>query len=310
MSDDDKTVMRQPLADDRTVMRPRPGGNRGATPPPSAPPPTAPTAPPPPQTGAAPVPLPLSTAGINPLVAAASTLLALINQLRGTAQQGDVNLLRTQIMHAIRAFERDAQGAGVSREMTLTGRYILCAALDETVLGTPWGSNSFWSSHSLLSTFHNETWGGEKVFILLERFSQAPAAHLDMLELIYLCLSLGFRGKYMIMQGGAEHLETVRLRLYEQIRAQRPAFERELSPHWQPQASARGGLRRYLPLWVVAACAGAVLVLVYIGLTFWLGTLASPLEHELQRIGTEYAAVSTAPPPTQDVAGAGAGAHE
>lgn len=297
MSDDDKTIMRPgPAGDDRTVMRPRPGGNRGAAaapPPPVAPPPAAP------DPGSL-APLPLTSSGVNPLAGAASTLLALVNQLRGTASQRDVNLLRNQIMQATREFERNAQSAGISREMTLTARYVLCAVIDEIVLGTPWGSNSFWSSHSLLSTFHNETWGGEKVFILLDRFAQAPSAHVDMLELIYLCLSLGFRGKYMIMQGGAERLEEVRLRLYEQIRAQRPAFERELSPHWQPPVSGGGKLARYLPVWVVAAVAGAVLVLVYVGLTFWLGNLASPIERDLQRIGTGQ--VSVIAPPARSTA--------
>jgi type VI secretion system protein ImpK len=39
-----------------------------------------------------------------------------------------------------------------------------------------------------------------------------------MLELIYLCLSIGFEGKYRIMERGASQLDIVRDALYRQIR--------------------------------------------------------------------------------------------
>jgi len=51
-----------------------------------------------------------------------------------------------------------------------------------------------WSRHSLLVTFHNEAWGGEKFFQLLSRLAQNPQEHLDLLELQNVCLALGFEG--------------------------------------------------------------------------------------------------------------------
>ena len=46
---------------------------------------------------------------------------------------------------------------------------ILCTLLDESAASTPWGGSGAWSSQSLLVQFHNEGWGGEKVFVLLAR---------------------------------------------------------------------------------------------------------------------------------------------
>jgi type VI secretion system protein ImpK len=51
-----------------------------------------------------------------------------------------------------------------------------------------------WSRHSLLVTFHNETWGGEKFFQLLAKLAQNPQQHAHLLELMYYCLALGFEG--------------------------------------------------------------------------------------------------------------------
>ncbi|PJW96372.1 hypothetical protein CWI54_27535, partial [Escherichia coli] len=74
-------------------------------------------------------------------------------------------------------------------------------------LGNGWANKNEWSKQSLLVHFHNEAWGGEKVFILLERLIREPKRYQDLLEFLWLCLSLGFRGRYKVAaqyQGGVE----------------------------------------------------------------------------------------------------------
>jgi len=100
----------------------------------------------------------------------------------------------------------------------MAARYVLCTVVDEAVVTTPWGNESEWSQMSLLSSFHNETFGGEKFFQLLDRLSKNPVKHLPMLELMYLCLSLGFEGKYRVQARGMLELEGIRDALYRQIR--------------------------------------------------------------------------------------------
>ena len=81
-------------------------------------------------------------------------------------------------------------------------RYVLCAGLDEAVLSTPWGAQSEWAQHPLLVALHREAWGGEKFFEMLDRISTDPARYLDLMELQYLCLALGFGGKYQVHERG------------------------------------------------------------------------------------------------------------
>lgn len=277
--------------DDRTLIMPRPGGaGPGKTPLGGAAPagPPGGVSPPPPSSsppaGAMPADARLVSSGVNPLAGAAAGLLALAGQLRHSVSHNDIPGLRRKLIEEVKRFESEAQARGIRPEVVITARYILCAVLDEMVLSTPWGSESEWSHQSLLSTFHNETLGGKKFFLILERVMPDPATNLDLLELMYLCLSIGFKGKYMLQEGGEQQLEDLRSRLFGVIRAQRGEIEQELSPRWEPVFNHGDQLARYIPLWVVAAVAGALLVTVYAGFTFMLGSAASPVHTQLEEM--------------------------
>ena len=97
------------------------------------------------------------TRSLNNLVGAATELIALVGELRHTMQHSDPSKLRNSIIDQMRTFETNAKEEGQASEVVLSARYVLCAALDEAVLNTPWGPESGWAQHSLLSTFHNET---------------------------------------------------------------------------------------------------------------------------------------------------------
>ncbi len=112
----------------------------------------------------------------EPARAAASPLLLLAGQLRGTLSVPDVGGLRRHALDEIRRFEERARAAGVANEAVLAARYALCAALDEAVLSTPWGAQSEWAQQTLLVALHREAWGGEKFFEMLDRISQRSGA--------------------------------------------------------------------------------------------------------------------------------------
>ena len=87
---------------------------------------------------------------------------------------------------------------------------------------------------------------------MLDRLSKNPVKHLPMLELMYLCLALGFEGKYRVMARGVLDLDGISDALYRQIRQLRGDVPRELSPHWQGLSDQRRGLVRIVPWWMVA----------------------------------------------------------
>lgn len=321
--DSDKTVFRAPSVDgDRTVIRPMPGGRGGAqqTPAPGQP---APMNEPPinePPMGQPPMgqppqqPVPAqapsspqyqaqasaqayaqpasassnayfsTSSGLNPLTNAASTLIAVFQKTRQSLSHPDVGGLHQRLVNEVKSFENSAKEAGVKPEIVLSARYAACAALDEAVLNTPWGSESAWPQRTLLSVFHNETAGGEKFFLILDRMKQQPGENLYILELMYIFLSLGFEGKYRVIHRGRDMIEQLRDELFTIIRRQRGEYERSLSPKWQGLGKARNSLTQYIPMWVVASIVGAVLVLSYSGFRVWLYDSSSPVVEQLDKI--------------------------
>jgi type VI secretion system protein ImpK len=294
---------------DATVVRPRPGGGRrpqGAPPAVGATPAVFPDAPaysPRPPAYAEPV---TSQAqewlgiGLSPLVRAASPLLLLAGQLRSTLAVPDVPGLRRHALDEIRRFEERARSGGIANEVVLAARYALCAGLDEAVLSTPWGAQSEWAQQTLLVALHREAWGGEKFFEMLNGILHDPARHIDLMELQYLCIAMGFAGKYQVVDRGHARLAEVQHDLYRRIREHRGAPPAELSLRWKGLQDRRNPLIRYVPWWVVGAAALAILAVTFVVYYARLGSAADPVHAELARVGLED---FTTPRPAVAVAG-------
>jgi type VI secretion system protein ImpK len=239
---------------DRTVVKPIPGGRRKDF--------QKPSDPPKPRASEGPVKL-HHLGQLNPLEHAASGLLALLTRLSSFPDQVDTGDLHELMTKEIHQFQKQALTDGIDEKTVYTARYVLCTAIDEAVLNTPWGSDSGWEQRSLLSSFHQEVSGGERFFSILKDLSELPARNRELLELMYLCLSLGFEGRYRVAQGGKDKLLAIREWLYQQLDKIREPVEHTLSPHWQGVRDVQNPVIRAIPLWVLGAVAIALLTLLY-----------------------------------------------
>jgi type VI secretion system protein ImpK len=270
---------------DRTVIMPAPGGRAA----PGRPAPADQTA----VFDAAAV-----SGGLNPLVAAANHLLDVIPPIRSTAAHANPVGLRDSLAQGVRRFEAQARAAGIPNEQIIAARYALCTLIDETATSTPWGASGAWAQHGLLALFHGEVEGGDKFFQLLGRLAENPQANADILELMYVCLQLGFEGRYRVTEGGQRQLEAVRQRLLTIIRTRRGEYERDLSPNWRGAAVAPSRLA-WLPLWVVGAVTALVLLAIYLGFAFSLGGASDRLAADLASVRV---AAPTPPAPPRPAA--------
>ena len=287
------SIPNDPMQDpDRTMLVPTPGGRRSA----------APAAPPPEPVGRPPaahaVPPRLHGAALNPLVRAANPLLDLVMPLRHMVSHPDVETLRLQLVQAVRAFEASAKEAGAAHEAIAAARYALCTLLDETISSTPWGGGGVWASRSLLVAFHNEAFGGEKFFLILQKLGQDAHANLHTLELMYLCLALGLEGRYRVIEGGRSQLEALRERLQGLIQQQRGAIEPELSVHWKGVSGKGEPLWRMVPVWILAALAAALLIVLQLVLGNRLGNASDPVFASLLGLRPPAAAAPAVPLPS------------
>ncbi|CAN7365726.1 type IVB secretion system protein IcmH/DotU [Massilia sp. LjRoot122] len=241
--------------------------------------------------------------GLNPLVHAANPLLDLVVPLRYMAQAPDLNALRERLAQAIRRFETEARDAGVPVDAIGAARYALCTLLDEAISGTAWGSG-VWGGRSLLVAFHNEASGGEKFFLVLQRLSQDPARHLDLLELMYLCLALGLEGRFRLVEQGQAQLSALRERLLQLIRQHRGPVETDLSPHWRSDAAPAVSSLSQTPVWVAAAVVLVLLLGVQLFASSSLNRASDPVFAKLSALRQAAApAIASVPAGPSRVAG-------
>jgi type VI secretion system protein ImpK len=125
--------------------------------------------------------------------------------------------------------------------------------VDEAAALTPWGGSGVWPKFSLLVALHNETWGGEKFFQLLAKLVQTPHQHIDLIELMYFCLMLGFEGRYRVIENGRSQLETLKARLLALIESTRGDRSGALSIRWKGEERKAAPPWTMVPLWVATA---------------------------------------------------------
>jgi len=238
----------------------------------------------------------LTTASMNPLVAAAMPLLSAAPRIRHSAQHPNPAGLKEALAEGIRAFEAKARAEGLPNEQVVAGRYILCTLLDESAASTPWGGSGAWAAQSLLVQFHNESWGGEKVFALMAKLAENVPANRNLLELLYVCLAFGFEGRYRVMDNGRAQLDGVRARLAQMLR-QGSNPDPALSPRWQGASAQERGLRQRLPLWVVTAAVALLLMTVYMVLRFSINGASDNGFAALRGFDVKTAAVAAPTPP-------------
>ncbi|MDO2431732.1 type IVB secretion system protein IcmH/DotU [Enterobacter bugandensis] len=218
---------------------------------------------------------------LNPMVDAATPLLGMVMRLQNMDSQTMPEHLFTQVVADIQAVEQSLQEQGYEPGVIVSFRYILCTFIDEAALGQGWSNKNEWIRQSLLVHFHNETWGGEKVFILLERLMREPKRYQDLLEFLYLSFSLGFRGRYKVASSNQDEFEQIYQRLHHALHPLRGEAAFPLLHQDKKHQSGHYRLSQRLTIKHVLFGGLAVLVLFYL---FYLLRLDAQTQDILQQL--------------------------
>lgn len=233
--------------------------------------------------------------GLNRLVEAANPILAAVPQIRHALRHPDAVGLRGRLREQLAAFQRSSSAAEVPAAQIDVATFALCALLDDSASATPWGAD--WMRSGLLA----ELRPGPVVddfFMQLDKVLAAPAGQAELLEFFYVCLALGFEGRYRGGEGGRQAIAQIRARVFETLAKlqQRPPVG--LSARWQ---SARVPVRRIpsaMALWGTASACALLLAALYFGYAVSLASLSDPVARELARLKPLPAfAADTAPAP-------------
>lgn len=160
-------------------------------------------------------------------------------------------------------FERNAKRLNIGTDDIFAAKYAYCAALDEQILTSSFAIRQSWERQPLQLTLFGEQLAGEHFFTKLEELRAQGAARLPALEVFYMCLLLGFRGKFML--DGQEKLSYLVARVGDEIahfKGKRAAF----APHWPPPDNVRHALRSQVPVWVFVSVFALCGLLAFLGL--------------------------------------------
>lgn len=215
----------------------------------------------------------------------ASKILSLACRLTVTESVADMSELRRQCVTMIRDYQQQLIASQILTTTADMASYSLCALLDEIILNKPWGQNSRWAESSLLSDFHAETWAGTHFFELVDKAQRTNDQ--QMLTLQYLCLAIGFNGKYRVEERGQEQLETLRDTIYQQICSDLGRINSPFDPGWPDRVVPGNPLAQRLPLWVIFSIAGTALLMVYLVFAYKINEQAQPLYNALSHIAAE-----------------------
>jgi type VI secretion system protein ImpK len=229
----------------------------------------------------------------NPFYTRASSLLYLVPKIRMQSTHDGVKGLNRHLLETLKKFETGDPKSGISQKQNKIASYFLSALLDETVLNTPWGRKSNWEEFSLLRELHGDGQEGKKFFVILKQLLQNPKHNIHLIELAYICLSLGYEGVFGLKEDGPSIIAQHQQRLFEFIRQINGSDDDSLSTNWRGIKSARKSVMPEVPLWVSVVISGLLLLLIYFGVIYLINRNSDKVSQRLDRISQKEATLPT-----------------
>ena len=227
----------------------------------------------------------------NPIIAAASDLLVLLGRLRTGMVEMQAIPLRDHVMREIASFVQKCQEAGVPPEDIDVARYALAATSDDIVQTIPGNDPQYWQQFSMAAELLADRSAGIGFFARLEQVIALPGQRAHVLELMLTCLALGFEGKYRTEPNGQVMLSRLRTEVYQRFRSANARPPEELSHKWI--AVLLGGRRQSggMPLWVIGGVAAAMVVAMFVTLSWLLSGDAQAAQDDIIGLHTNLGEV-------------------
>jgi type VI secretion system protein ImpK len=191
--------------------------------------------------------------------------------------------LRVQISDSLKELEVEGDNLGYKERQVQDAKFALAAFVDETVLTARFPMREDWEKHPLQLEYFGEHLAGVTFFNRLDELLKSPANEADAIEVYYLCLVLGYKGKYKIYY--EDQLKMVIEQVAEALRRANRLRDGALSPHWRVTDQPEPVMDTGIPGWVrtggaIAICA---VILVYVIFSMWLHSDVSAAMERLLR---------------------------
>lgn len=224
------------------------------------------------------------SSGLNPIVDAASYLLSVLSKLKVLKAHRTLSQLQRELTQEVNRFQEAIQSKGYSLEYIVVCRFVICATFDDVLSQTPWGSHGQWDEFSLLTAFNQDPDHHEKFFAILDRTVKDPAQYIDLMELLYLSLSFGYKGQYRSEQGQFQ-LEQISNQLFKHIRAHRGHFSKTLSPApFKTRPGPVKATRKKTPLWFTMMVTASIIMAIFVSLGYLMDAISNETYQNLAQL--------------------------
>jgi len=128
---------------------------------------------------------------------ACADAIALATQLGTAPDLPAPEVLRQRINATFDALNTRATQAQITSGDAMEAIYALAAFMDEQILRSPWPARQQWMAQPLQLVYFQENTAGEGFFDRLAAL-EADSERTHVVQIYYLCMALGFRGKYAV----------------------------------------------------------------------------------------------------------------
>ena len=193
------------------------------------------------------------------------------------------NDLRPAIKRLLEELEQRGATLRYAQNQIQSVKFALAAFADEIMLTAKFPLREEWEKFPLQLEYFGEHLAGVKFFERLEESLKHVETEADVVEVYYVCMLLGLKGKYKVyMEDQLKgFIETTANNLRRVGRLQ----ESDLSPHWRVTDQAPPPSRPGIPLWtkIVAGALVAFVLLVYVALYVLLSSDLQAAKEQLLR---------------------------
>jgi type VI secretion system protein ImpK len=166
------------------------------------------------------------------------------------------NDLRPKVGAMLTDFEKRAERYRFNSKIIQVAKFALAAFVDETVLMNNFHMRDQWERNALQLEYFGEQLAGNKFFEKLEAMLNQIDVTKDAVEVYYVCMLLGFKGKYAVYEQ-EKLLETMQRTANALVKVGKIAPV-ELSPHWLASDQPTPPKKRGMPVWAKVGALGAV----------------------------------------------------
>jgi type VI secretion system protein ImpK len=198
----------------------------------------------------------------NDLVTFAGPIFDLILRLKAGIVTPS-NDLRPKVAAMLEEFEKRAERYRINHKIVQVSKFALAAFVDETVLTNNFPLRDQWEKNALQLELFGEQLAGNKFFEKLDAMLKQIDATKDAVEIYYMCMLLGFKGRYAVYDQ-EKLLATMQETANALVKAGK-IVPVELAPNWLSNDQPKPPAKRGMPVWAKIGALGGLglAVIVY-----------------------------------------------